>query len=101
MLQGLKRDQQTPKKKLIHFPSYVKIMDNNNKTCPGCLHKKLHIILISQFTGRRIAELEMDTFVARLIENFQVEWFGPPPKTVQQALNYIKGPYNFVFKDIK
>ncbi|KAJ8724865.1 hypothetical protein PYW07_015823 [Mythimna separata] len=51
--------------------------------------------------GRRIAELEMDTFVARLIENFQVEWFGPPPKTVQQALNYIKGPYNFVFKDIK
>ncbi|KAJ8724864.1 hypothetical protein PYW07_015822 [Mythimna separata] len=51
--------------------------------------------------GRRIAELEMDTFVARLIENFQVEWFGPPPKTVQQALNYIKGPYNFVFNDVK
>ncbi|KAJ8726839.1 hypothetical protein PYW08_015236 [Mythimna loreyi] len=51
--------------------------------------------------GRRIAELEMDTFVARLIENFQVEWFGPPPKIVQQALNYIKGPYNFIFKDIK
>lgn len=51
--------------------------------------------------GRRIAELEMDTFVARLIENFQVEWFGPPPTVVQEALNYIKGPYNFVFKDIK
>ncbi|KAJ8724861.1 hypothetical protein PYW07_015819 [Mythimna separata] len=51
--------------------------------------------------GRRIAELEMETFVARLIENFQVYWFGPPPKTVQHSLNYIKGPYNFVFKDIK
>ncbi|KAJ8726841.1 hypothetical protein PYW08_015238 [Mythimna loreyi] len=37
--------------------------------------------------GRRIAELEMDTFVARLIENFQVEWFGPPRR--QQ---YIKPP---------
>ncbi|KAJ8726837.1 hypothetical protein PYW08_015234 [Mythimna loreyi] len=51
--------------------------------------------------GRRIAELEMDTFIARLIENFQVYWFGPPPKTVQHSLNYMKGPYNFVFKDVK
>ncbi|XP_047023321.1 cytochrome P450 CYP12A2-like [Helicoverpa zea] len=50
--------------------------------------------------GRRIAELEMDTFVARLIENFQVEWFGPPPTVQQAALNYIKGPYNFIFKDV-
>ncbi|CAH0629045.1 unnamed protein product [Chrysodeixis includens] len=50
--------------------------------------------------GRRIAELEMDTFVARLIENFKVEWVGPPPKVVQTSLNYIKGPFNFIFKDI-
>ncbi|KAJ8724862.1 hypothetical protein PYW07_015820 [Mythimna separata] len=51
--------------------------------------------------GRRIAELEMDTFIARLIENFQVEWFGPPPTIHQASLNYIKGPYNFIFKDVK
>lgn len=51
--------------------------------------------------GRRIAELEMNTFVTRLIENFHVEWFGPPPTIHQASLNYIKGPYNFVFKDVK
>nr|QGA73306.1 cytochrome P450 CYP12A2-like protein transcript variant 2 [Spodoptera frugiperda] len=51
--------------------------------------------------GRRIAELEMDIFVARLIENFQVEWFGPPPRIQQESLNYIKGPFNFIFNDVK
>ncbi|KAJ8726838.1 hypothetical protein PYW08_015235 [Mythimna loreyi] len=51
--------------------------------------------------GRRIAELEMDTFISKLVENFEMEWFGPPPKTVHRALNYIMGPYNFIFKDIK
>nr|ULR85605.1 cytochrome P450 [Spodoptera frugiperda] len=51
--------------------------------------------------GRRIAELEMDIFVARLIENFQVEWFGPPPRIQQESLNYIKGPFNFIFNDAK
>ncbi|KAJ8724863.1 hypothetical protein PYW07_015821 [Mythimna separata] len=51
--------------------------------------------------GRRIAELEMETFMSKLMENFQVEWFGPPPKTVHRSLNYIMGPYNFVFRDIK
>lgn len=51
--------------------------------------------------GRRIAELEIETFMARLIENFKVEWFGPPPKVVQKSLNYITGPFNFIFKDVK
>ncbi|XP_075972681.1 cytochrome P450 CYP12A2-like [Anticarsia gemmatalis] len=51
--------------------------------------------------GRRIAELEVETFLARIIENFKVEWIGPPPKVVQTSLNYVKGPYNFVFNDVK
>ncbi|XP_068628185.1 cytochrome P450 CYP12A2-like [Battus philenor] len=50
--------------------------------------------------GRRIAELEMETFVARLIENFHVGWFGGPLKQYQSALNYVKGPFNFTFKDV-
>ncbi|KAG6460400.1 cytochrome P450 CYP12A2 [Manduca sexta] len=50
--------------------------------------------------GRRIAELEVETFLGRIVENFNVEWFGPPPKVVQTALNYFKGPFNFIFKDI-
>lgn len=51
--------------------------------------------------GRRIAELEIETFLARIIENFEVEWVGPPPFVSQSSLNYVKGPFNFVFKDIK
>ncbi|KOB66822.1 Uncharacterized protein OBRU01_20720 [Operophtera brumata] len=39
--------------------------------------------------------------IARMVENFQVEWFGEPPKVVQTSLNYIKGPYNFILKDVK
>nr|ADE05592.1 cytochrome P450 333B11 [Manduca sexta] len=50
--------------------------------------------------GRRIAELEVETFLGRIVENFSVEWFGPPPKVVQTALNYFKGPFNFIFKDV-
>ncbi|KAH9627768.1 hypothetical protein HF086_011146 [Spodoptera exigua] len=56
---------------------------------------------IPKDVSRRIAELEMDIFVARLIENFQVEWFGPPPRIQQESLNYIKGPFNFIFNDVK
>ncbi|XP_045763258.1 cytochrome P450 CYP12A2-like [Maniola jurtina] len=50
--------------------------------------------------GRRIAELEIETFLAKVIENFQVEWFGPPLKTKPSSLNYAVGPFNFIFKDV-
>ncbi|XP_028157398.1 cytochrome P450 CYP12A2-like [Ostrinia furnacalis] len=50
--------------------------------------------------GRRIAELELETFLYRLIENFKVEWFGAPIQATASSLNYITGPYNFVFKDV-
>ncbi|XP_072941563.1 cytochrome P450 CYP12A2-like [Epargyreus clarus] len=51
--------------------------------------------------GRRIAELEIETFLARVIENFQIEWFGPPLKTRATSLNYTIPPYNFILKDVK
>ncbi|KAJ2939169.1 hypothetical protein O0L34_g8481 [Tuta absoluta] len=50
--------------------------------------------------GRRIAELEIETFLMESIKNFKVEWSGPPPNVEQTALNYIKGPFKFTFKDI-
>ncbi|XP_034825339.1 cytochrome P450 CYP12A2-like [Maniola hyperantus] len=50
--------------------------------------------------GRRIAELEIETFLAKVIENFQVEWFGPPLKTKPSSLNYAVEPFNFIFKDV-
>lgn len=51
--------------------------------------------------GRRIAELEIETFLSRLIENFEIEWFGLPPKRKSSPINYFVKPYNFIFKDIK
>nr|ACZ97415.1 cytochrome P450 CYP333B8 [Zygaena filipendulae] len=50
--------------------------------------------------GRRIAELEVETLLARIIENFHVEWTGPPPQVKSNALNYITGPFHFKFKDV-
>ena len=56
--------------------------------------------LVFFLIGRRIAELEIDTFVGKIIENFQVEWFGEPIRSRASTLNYLIGPYNFIFKDI-
>ncbi|OWR44198.1 cytochrome P450 333B11 [Danaus plexippus plexippus] len=51
--------------------------------------------------GRRIAELELESLLSKIIQNFELEWRGPPPTMYQSAMNYFKGPFNFVFKDIK
>ncbi|CAK1578092.1 unnamed protein product [Parnassius mnemosyne] len=50
--------------------------------------------------GRRIAELELEAFLARVVQNFHIEWFGEPLKQYQSSLNYVKGPFNFTFKDV-
>ncbi|XP_050362999.1 cytochrome P450 CYP12A2-like [Nymphalis io] len=50
--------------------------------------------------GRRIAELEMETFVSKVIESFHLEWFGPSLKARPATINYLIGPYNFIFKDV-
>ncbi|XP_050678128.1 cytochrome P450 CYP12A2-like isoform X2 [Leptidea sinapis] len=50
--------------------------------------------------GRRIAELEMETFLAKVIKNFKLEWTGGTLKKRISALNYIIGPFNFIFKDV-
>ncbi|CAH2091759.1 unnamed protein product [Euphydryas editha] len=50
--------------------------------------------------GQRIANLEIETFIETVIKNFEVEWFGPPPKIRVSTMNYNTGPFNFIFKDI-
>ncbi|CAH0715572.1 unnamed protein product, partial [Brenthis ino] len=50
--------------------------------------------------GRRIAELEIEVLVKKLISNFNVSWDGPPAQVVTRVMNSIKKPYHFKFQAI-
>ncbi|XP_061706568.1 cytochrome P450 CYP12A2-like [Cydia pomonella] len=50
--------------------------------------------------GRRIAELELETFISKVVENFQIGWKGGPIQVSGTSLNYITGPFNLIFNDI-
>ncbi|XP_022116860.2 cytochrome P450 CYP12A2 [Pieris rapae] len=50
--------------------------------------------------GRRIAELEIETFLSKTIENFEIEWLGGELNVRPASLNYIVEPFNFIFKDV-
>ncbi|KAJ8722067.1 hypothetical protein PYW08_004469 [Mythimna loreyi] len=51
--------------------------------------------------GRRIAELEIETFMKRLIDEFKVTWEGPPIKLVNKIMSGYVPPYNFRFENAK
>ncbi|XP_026327449.1 probable cytochrome P450 12b2, mitochondrial isoform X2 [Hyposmocoma kahamanoa] len=51
--------------------------------------------------GRRLAELEIEIFVERMISELKVSWEGPPIKIVTRILNTFKKPYYFKFEPIK
>ncbi|CAH2063618.1 unnamed protein product, partial [Iphiclides podalirius] len=51
--------------------------------------------------GRRVAELEMELFLTRIIENFHITWVGGPMNIKPSLVNYAVGPFNFVFKDVE
>lgn len=52
-------------------------------------------------SGRRIAELEVEIFLKRIIENFHVEWNGSPIQIKSSHVNHVQGPYNYIFNDMK
>lgn len=51
--------------------------------------------------GRRIAELEMQLLMKRLVEKYQVTWEGPPVKVVTKLLNSFPNPLHFKFTPVK
>lgn len=51
--------------------------------------------------GRRIAELEIEIFMKRLLTVYEVSWDGPPMKLVTKLLNGLEKPFHFRFKPAK
>lgn len=51
--------------------------------------------------GRRFAELEIESLLARLIRNYTFEWNGPPPEYKDGFAKIPVGVAHFVMKDIK
>lgn len=51
--------------------------------------------------GRRIAELEIEIFIKRMIDTFEISWEGPPIKVVNKLTNAFEPPYKFRFKVAK
>ncbi|CAG9562983.1 unnamed protein product [Danaus chrysippus] len=79
------------------------IVDKNDPLYYGNTHPFVYAPFgfgVRSCIGRRIAELEIETFAAKLIQNFDVRWFGPPIKVRTTTLNYFVGPYNFIFNDV-
>ncbi|CAK1551042.1 unnamed protein product [Leptosia nina] len=50
--------------------------------------------------GRRIAELEIEILMQKLIRDLHVSWTGPPIQVGTKVLNVFKKPYYFKFEQI-
>ncbi|XP_063624022.1 cytochrome P450 CYP12A2-like [Cydia splendana] len=50
--------------------------------------------------GRRIAELEIEVFLTKLLVKQQVTWTGPPIKVVTKVMNSFAKPYYFKFESV-
>lgn len=51
--------------------------------------------------GRRFAELEIESLVARMIRNYNLEWNGPPPTVQSNFARVPVGVTHFVLKEIE
>lgn len=50
--------------------------------------------------GRRIAELEIEILIQKLIGQLKVSWTGPPIQIETKVLNVFKKPYHFKFEHV-
>ncbi|XP_052737948.1 cytochrome P450 CYP12A2 isoform X2 [Bicyclus anynana] len=80
------------------------IVDKNNPLYYGNAHPFAYAPFgfgVRSCVGRRIADLQIEMLISKIVENFKLDWIGPPPKrTRRSTLNYILEPYNLVFNDI-
>lgn len=50
--------------------------------------------------GRRIAELELEVFVKKILDKVRVSWSGPPIQVTTRVMNTYKKPFSFKFEPI-
>ncbi|XP_026761747.2 cytochrome P450 CYP12A2-like isoform X2 [Galleria mellonella] len=50
--------------------------------------------------GRRIAEMEIETFLRKFLDKVEVGWEGPPIEVETKVMNLFVKPYRFKFKSI-
>ncbi|XP_068633054.1 probable cytochrome P450 49a1 [Battus philenor] len=50
--------------------------------------------------GRRIAEIEIETFIKQLLQDVRVTWDGPKLKVVTKLMNKLEKPFYFKFQRI-
>ncbi|XP_032517342.2 cytochrome P450 CYP12A2-like isoform X1 [Danaus plexippus] len=50
--------------------------------------------------GRRIAEMEIEILVTKLLKNMKISWNGPPIQVVTRLMNSFRKPFYFKFESI-
>lgn len=50
--------------------------------------------------GKRIAQMEMEIVIAKLIRNFKIEWHGPDLRFKLNPINVPEDPVIFKFIDV-
>ena len=81
------------------------LKDSENSTCP--MAKDAHPFSYLPFgfgtrmcIGRRIAELEIEVLISRLLREFRIEWHQPDLKYKSITINIPDGPLKFRLIDL-
>ncbi|CAB3362650.1 Hypothetical predicted protein [Cloeon dipterum] len=93
-----------------HYPDAKKFIPERwmreDKSCPVRKANKAHPFVflpfghgVRQCPGMRFANMEMETFIARMLLEFKVEWHQPPLTFISKALQTPLSPLQFTILD--
>jgi cytochrome P450 family 12 len=95
-----------------HFPRSQEflperwIRENADSGCPNARNANPFVYLPFGFgarmcVGRRMAEMEIEVLVARMVREFQIEWHHAPLKYKSTLLNVPDGDIRFRLKEVE